>query len=347
MKQYINIRDCKDGDIVAEDIYFDIYNIPIIMKNSVINEYVKEKIMNYNIEFIHIIRNTSEAKKENILNKSSFKKEYEKNISKIKSFFANIAKGRKVDSNDIINISNSLMNSSGDICKVLETMHSFKNVDDYTFNHSINVALYSMLMGKWLELEEYEIRDIIKAGILHDIGKAKIPIDILNKKGSLTEEEFNKIKEHTTIGYNLCKEFNWLDEDIKKVVLFHHEREDGSGYPLGLKGDKISLYTKIVAIADIYDALTSERVYKAKQTPFDTFKHIIDLGYGKIDVLILRKFLSNIASFYTGEKVRMSNGEIGEIVFVPPHNIIYPIVKVDEMYHDLSKKPDYKIIEII
>ncbi len=239
------------------------------------------------------------------------------------------------------------MGNLGNVSEVIKEINCVRNFDDYTYTHSINVALYAMFIEKWLRLEELEIRNVVKAGILHDIGKSKIPLSILNKKGSLTEEEFNKIKEHTTIGYNLCKEYNCINEDVKKVILYHHEREDSSVYPLGLKGDEINLYTKIIAIADIYDAITSERVYKPKRTPFETFKNIIDLGYGKIDVLILRTFLNNITSFYVGEEVKMSNGDISKIVFVPPNNITYPIVKVNNIYHDLSKNTDYKIIEMI
>lgn len=347
MRQYININDCKSGDIVAEDIFINIYSIPIIMKNSIINEYVKDKLIQYDIKYIHIIRPTNESRSDNNTDKISFSKEYDKNILMVKSVFANIAKGEKVNSSQILDIVDSTMSNLGNITEVIKVMNGVRKFDEYTYTHSINVALYGMFIGKWVGLGEKEIREVIKAGILHDIGKSKIPLSILNKKGTLTKEEFNKIKEHTTIGYNLCKEYNWINEDVKKVILYHHEREDGSGYPLGLKGDKISLYAKIIAIADIYDAITSERIYKPKQTPFQTFNNIISLGYGKIDVLILRRFLNNIASFYVGEKVKMSNGDIGEVVFVPPNNITCPIVKVNNVYQDLSKKSEYKIIEMI
>jgi HD-GYP domain-containing protein (c-di-GMP phosphodiesterase class II) len=127
----------------------------------------------------------------------------------------------------------------------------------------------------------------------------------------------------------------------------HHEREDGTGYPFGIGGDEITLYAKIIALADVYDALTSERVYKKRITPFETFSIIEKTGLRHFDIKIMMTFLHNIASYYIGSEVIMDNGKHGTVVYVTPHNISLPIIKVDDKYIDMSKEKNIKIIELI
>ncbi|KAB3535520.1 HD-GYP domain-containing protein [Alkaliphilus pronyensis] len=347
MKKYILTRDAKDGEIVADDVYIDLYNIPVILKNSVINEYIKKKLLDFNISHIYVLRDTKESIENHNEYSETIVEEYTQLVKEMKGVFSNIARGGKLESNDIQSIANKLLNSSENICKIVEALHKFDNIDEYTYRHSINVALYSMFIGKWLGLEKKEIMHVIEASILHDIGKAKIPKEILNKKEALSKEEFDIIKEHATIGYNIIEEYSWLDYKVKQGVLQHHEREDGSGYPYGHKGEKICLYAKIIAVADIYDALTSERAYKPRKTPFDSFEEIINIGYNKLDIAVVRTFLNNIASFYSGTKVRLNNEEVGEIIYLPPNNIISPVIKVKDIYIDLKKHTIYKIAEIL
>ena len=222
-----------------------------------------------------------------------------------------------------------------------------KEKDQYTFTHSINVALYSMLIAKWLELSEKQITGVIQAGVLHDIGKTKIKPEILNKKGPLLPEEFEQIKQHPIYSYQIIKDIPQISKKTLAGVIMHHERENGTGYPLGVSGKHIPLYAKTIAVADVYDALTSERVYKKRVTPFETFREFEKIGYGEFDVKIMLTFLANIANFYIGSKVKMNTGEIGEIVFVPPYSISKPIVSCGGKYIDLAKDPSYAIEEMI
>ncbi|TCT14658.1 putative nucleotidyltransferase with HDIG domain [Natranaerovirga pectinivora] len=344
MKKYIHVKESKDGDIIAEDLMVNGCTIPLVMKDSILNEYMRNKIIINNIDRICVLdkKNDEETKDSTIV------ENYNDSIAVIKHNFANIAKGQKMELDDILKVSNFIFNNSECIYKLIHSMNIIKRVDEYTYSHSVNVAMYSMLIGKWIGLEEREIKLIIKAGLLHDIGKIKIPLTILNKKESLTDEEYKRIKKHVSLGYSICNEYDWLDDEVGKAVLLHHERQDGSGYPLGLSGENISLYAKIVAIADVYDAITSERIYKKRQTPFETFQEILSFGYSKFDVNIMNRFLYNIATIYVGEKVKMNNGDIGEIVFIPPDNIMYPIVKVRDRYYDLKhKENNYSISELL
>ena len=151
------------------------------------------------------------------------------------------------------------------------------NITDYDFNtytHSVNVGIYSILLAKALfgNTTMHNMGELGAGFFLHDIGKVRIDPDILNKKGQLSEHEFNKVKTHTTQGHNILSETNQLSEESKIIVLQHHERHDGSGYPRGLSGNRIHLYSKICCIADVYDALISKRPYKEPMTPFAALK---------------------------------------------------------------------------
>lgn len=204
-----------------------------------------------------------------------------------------------------------------------------------------------MLLGKWLGLKSSQIDDLIKAAILHDIGKVKIPEKILNKKGKLSDEEFEIMKKHPVHSYEIALDSQKLSFDILKAILLHHEKENGSGYPLMVRGDKIPLYAKIIGICDVYDALTSERVYKGRMSPFDAFK-IIELdGYELFDVKVMLTFLQNISNYYIGTDVVLNNGDIGQVVYINPRNISYPIVKIGSEYIDLLSTKELKIVSLL
>lgn len=209
------------------------------------------------------------------------------------------------------------------------------------------LALYSILIGKWLGLDEIQLLNLSKASILHDIGKFRIPDNILNKKGPLTKKEYDKVKEHPRIGYEIAKEIPGMNEEIRNVILMHHERIDGSGYPLGVSEDNISLYSRIVAISDVYDAMTSDRTYKKRKTPFKAVEEFRDIEYDKLDTKLLIIFINNILTYYTGSKVKLDNGYTGEIVYVPPQNVTRPVIKVADSYIDLAKDNSIKISELV
>lgn len=354
MIKRVRISKLKTGDIIAKDIMIEGRKYPLVVKDTVVNEYIKSRLEELQITSISIFdpeykeeSKTPKDENEKLREKKrEFKKQYNKNTSDLKNVFTGIAKGEKVNIQNITSISTNLFNSTDDIFAAIESIGEIKQMDENTYAHSINVALYSILLGKWLELEESEVKSLAKAGVLHDIGKSKVDQDILHKPGKLTEDEFKEIQKHTVYGYEICKPNIWISEEIKNGVLMHHEKIDGSGYPLGLKGSQLSLYPKILAVCDVYDALNSKRSYKAKQTPFDTFKQMIEIGNGKLDFKIMGVFLIRIMSLYIGAKVKMNTGEIGEIAFIPPENMSNPIVKINNNYYDLSKNQNYKIEEM-
>jgi putative nucleotidyltransferase with HDIG domain len=220
-------------------------------------------------------------------------------------------------------------------------------MDGYTYTHSINTAFYAMLIAKWLKLPGKNIREVIEAGLLHDIGKAKVPERILNKPGPLTKDEYDEMKKHPVYGYSILDDEKSVSISVKKAVLSHHERLDGSGYPNGVSNDSLSLYTKILGIADVFDAITSDRIYKKRSTPFDAFSVFTSIGIRGFDMTIVNTFLNNIVSYYVGANVLLNNGYKGRIVYIPPYDIVNPVVDIKSNFIDLSKRSWLKIIDIV
>jgi putative nucleotidyltransferase with HDIG domain len=346
-KKNIHLYQCKQGDILAEDIYDD-DGVLIIAKDTEINDYSINRLENFRVRQLTVyeLQSVENAEKDESALKE-FKREYRNNLESMKQVLGDLAAGRKPDYRKIAYISDTIYSRTINTTSIIEYMHEVRNIDEYTYTHSINVSVYAFLIARWLGFNEKETRNIVTAGILHDIGKSRIPESILNKKGPLLPEEYEQVKNHTTIGYQIAEDIPQLIDEIKDGILMHHEREDGNGYPFGIKGEKIGLYTKIISVADVYDALTSERVYKKRITPFETFMELTKIGYGYFDTKVLMTFLSNISTYYIGASVKMNNGETGKVVFVSPQSISTPIVSINGKYIDLLKNKDVKIVEML
>lgn len=348
-KLILSTLKCPDGYEIAEDVFNSSGSL-IITKKTILNETIRQKLVAFKVDRIAACEQTKMSDtvhnpKADII---TFKRNYQKSVNSVKVIINNLAAGRGLDYEKINEISSLLYENMYSNIAVTECLNKIKIVDEYTYSHCINVSLYSMLIGKWLELPESEIKLLMISGILHDVGKSKIPIDILNKKGPLTQEELEVIKMHPLFGFEIIKDNTGINKKVKDAVLMHHEKENGTGYPFGMKSDSISNFAKIISIADAFDALTSERVYKKRRTPFDTFREFERIvGEGLYDPGILFKFIHNISQYYVGSRVMMNTGKFGEIVYVPPHSISNPVVRVGGSFIDLSAQKGMKIIEML
>ena len=213
---------------------------------------------------------------------------------------------------------------------IVKYTSQLKSADQYTYAHSVNVAFYAMLMAKWLGLSKKEVSFAVQAGLLHDLGKTKIPSSILQKKGPLTAEEFTVMKSHPLQSYKLVYNCSNMDTEIKEAALLHHERLDGSGYPLGITS--MSILARIVAIADVYDAMTSDRVYKKGATPFKVFEYFNNEGANLFDLHVLNVFITNISALLVGSTVRLTNGDIAKIVFIPQDRPSNPVLRLNDEF---------------
>jgi putative nucleotidyltransferase with HDIG domain len=231
---------------------------------------------------------------------------------------------------------------------VVANLSRIRSHNEYTFNHSLNVAILCGLIGKWLGYSGQVLKDLILAGLLHDIGKALTPLEILNKPGKLTMDEMEVIKLHPVQGYNLVSNREDISDEVKIGILQHHERLDGSGYPLGLSKDAISNFSCIISIADMYDAMTAERVYRKRMSPFSAAETIIKEMYNKLDPNISLIFLTKVQSCLIGSRVLLSNGKIGKVLLFNNDPCTRPIVKLDDdTLINLEKNRSIEIVDLI
>lgn len=218
---------------------------------------------------------------------------------------------------------------------VLLQIAAIKVIDDYTFSHMVNCALYAAAFGKSLGLSAEETNDICLAGLLHDIGKAKIPLTILRKPGELTRDEFAEMQRHSELGYDALTKFPEMNERVRQAVLQHHERCDGSGYPRKLRRSQISLFSRIIAIVDIYDALTSNRCYRGRILPHESVEILMsDCSLNRLDLELVRIFLKKIALYPVGLEVMLDNGERARVSKLNEDFPLRPVLEIMKLDHD-------------
>ncbi|MCL2461560.1 MAG: HD-GYP domain-containing protein [Defluviitaleaceae bacterium] len=278
---------------------------------------------------------------------AAFSDIYEIRRDEAKSLIYGVSRGGAVDFDALYNVTNSIMASLRCKSDIFTFISYTREIGEHTYSHSVNVSLLCNLFGRWIGLCAEGLADITVAGLLHDIGKTMVPDEILNKNGPLTDEEFEVMKRHTVIGYEMLKNQD-IPERIKLSALMHHEKIDGSGYPLGAKGGGIPDFAKIVAICDIYDAMAADRVYRKKICPFQVIKTFETNEYGELDGDYLLIFLQNIAYTYVGSWVRLSSGAEAEVVFINRERLARPLVKTaDGEMIDLAKTEDIYIDSLV
>lgn len=222
-------------------------------------------------------------------------------------------------------IADDLMRSIKSNDAIAIDISTLKTSDEYTFKHSVDVATISMIVAKQQGLSPEEVREIGVSGLLHDIGKTKIPNAILNKPGKLDDDEFAIMRQHSTYSYNMIKDRAEFSPAVCLGVLQHHEKINGSGYPMGVSAEKICPYAKILSVADIYDALVTERPYKKAYSQRDAVEMIMSMTM-ELDITAMKSFLESMILYPVDSIVELSNGEQARVVKNIPHYILRPVV---------------------
>lgn len=294
----------------------------------------------YESDYFGRLRNTKEFRK--------FKTTIVNSADYMKNYFNRIVQNKEhIDTKALLDEVEIILAESRNGIHLIEMLSCINSYDDSTYLHSINVSLICYAIGRWVNLPIDEIRVLALCGLLHDIGKLQIPYSILLKPSKLTNEEYKKIQEHTILGYRILEHEN-IDPRIKTAALMHHEKCDGSGYPSKLKSNQIDIFSKIVAIADVYDAMTSNRVYRGPICPFNVISEFEKDGLIKFDPLSLLTFLENMVNSYINYWVLLSNQEKAEIIMINKNALSKPVVRTqNENYIDLSREREIKIMAFI
>ena len=244
------------------------------------------------------------------------------------SMFDEVRMGKAVDTSSAKRLVDEISSSVSRHPGALISLARLKNADDYTYMHSVAVCALMVALAKQLKLDEAQTRSAGIAGLLHDLGKALMPIEVLNKPGKLTDEEFAIIKGHPQAGRDLLAGNSGDDAIALDVILHHHEKTDGSGYPKRLGNPEISLYAKMGAVCDVYDAITSNRPYKAGWDPAESLRKMAEWCTGHFDPRVFQAFVKSLGIYPIGSLVKLSSGRLGIVVEQAPDSLLKPRIKV-------------------
>lgn len=325
-----------DGLVLEDDIFNYNGSVLLIPKGEIITTGKLNKLANFSVEDKYIM--VYEESYYNILSKSDVPDEIRQKITEnqtgyteikqnVGGIFHKAAENKEWFRNDEIEpIIQQISEKLNDVDPILifSCINFPRPMDEGLQRHCLNVALLNGLMGEWMNLPKDDVRLLVMSGLLHDIGKTKIPEAILNAPRKLTKEEFAIMEMHTVYSYEML---NGFDERIRLAARHHHEKINGNGYPDRLAGDEISLFAKITAVSDIYDAMVSKRVYKEGRLSLDVFDLFYKKKYDGLDMDLVMIFLKNMRKNFLNKKVIMSDKIIGEIMYIPPNDCAHPIVK--------------------
>lgn len=348
------------GMVIAKDVH-NANNILVTGKNTVLTDETIMKLTFHSIYSVYIKDEVVEMPKkpsyERVYTPSkiketkefkAFKENYEREVEQLEATFQDIIslQAEKIGISELCQKATCMLDDTRGGIHVFDILHNMRDYDDSTFNHSMNVALICNVFADWMHMSNMEKEIATVCGLLHDIGKLRIPEQIVKKTSRLTDEEYDLIKTHPMEGYNILFESRFISS-VQNAALMHHERSDGSGYPLGLKGNQIDKFAKMVAIADVYDAMTAARVYRGALCPFKVIEMFEQEGLSMFDPEYILVFLENIVQTYIRNWVRLSNGREGEIVMLNKQRLARPVILCGTEFINLAEHPEISIEEIL
>lgn len=352
----IKLGEIQEGCILAADV-FSRTNLPIIPKKTIVTNLHVNVLAAFNVEEIEVEKvlvngvpfHSNELESEEldanaILSNLGFTGLFLKSVTRYKKEFHSWQSGLPIDIANIRDLIMPLLEKMESYPHEVFNLHRYSTKDTYIYQHPIAVGLISGFIAMKMHLEKGDWLQVALAGCLADCGMAKINPTILYKKAPLTLEEYLEVKKHPAYSYRMVRNIPVLRRAVKLAILEHHERLDGSGYPFGESGKRIPQYAKIIGIADIFHAMTSERLYRSKQSPYRVLEMILEDGFGKFDIRILKTLTSAIIDFSTGDKVRLSNGRAAVVLFVDEKSPTRPLIKLtdtEEIIHLTKNRQVY------
>ncbi|KAF0819277.1 hypothetical protein KIS4809_2124 [Bacillus sp. ZZV12-4809] len=334
----VPIQELRVGCILSEDV-FSLTNRPIICRKTVITKELLDIMKIFLIDEAEVettmitgkpmssSENMEEAEAEM---EPSYIDTFLKGVQEFKREFVSWQSGLPVDIAKIRNIMIPLIEEMEKNLTGIFSLHHLSTNEDYLYQHSVAVGMISAFIGKKLNLNKGEVVQLALGGCLADAGMAKINPAILHKSTSLNSEEFEEVKKHSILSFKMVQNISLLRESTKIGIIQHHERLDGSGYPFGEQSSKINHAGRIIAAADAFHAMTSQRLYRRKQSPFKVLEMMMQDSFGKFDIPSIQALGSGIMTFSIGSLVKLSDGQTAEILFIEDKSPTRPLVKLKD-----------------
>lgn len=324
-----SLEKVEVGDVLGKPVYDEKCQL-LLAKDVALTQSYIERLKKSNIQCIYIEDELSEGIEFNNVISDELKV---KSISRVKTVFKEMTENKghayQVKSLDAIkDVIDEIMDMIYDNPSTLFCMTELMGTDMYTYNHSAEVAILSMLVAKSMKLNETFIKKIGIGAMLHDIGKMQIPGEVLNKVAPLTDEEIKLVKEHVQFGYDMLKENDYVSPLSRQIVLLHHEKLNGVGYPYGLSGDQIPIHVRIVTLCDIFNAVSSNRAYKGRLNADEALEILRAEAVYELDRDIYYHLLKVVNIYPPGTVVELSNGDLGIVVKENHEAQTRPVVQV-------------------
>lgn len=342
-----NVLNFHQQLVIAKDTVLTDKLIAKLDLYGILSIYVDDSIPNVNLvptapkhpSYSERIRNSHEFQQ--------FQEEYILGVDNFRDVMNQVVeKNIQIDADTLLhNALSMIMNRQGQV-GVLDMLLNMRDYDDSTYTHCMNVALICNILATWLDFQPDEIELATACGLFHDIGKLLVPHDIIAKPGKLSADEYLQIQKHPVSGYQLLMN-QPMNNHVRFSALMHHERNDGTGYPMHLVGNQIDKFARIVAIADVYEAMTAARVYRGPMCPFRVIEIFEAEGFQKYDVKYLLIFLENVVNTYIQNRCLLSDGREGDIIYINKEKLSRPIVQCGTEYINLAEYPDLSIVELL
>lgn len=360
----VSISELQLGKIIAEDIFANT-QYPVIFKDTKVDYDHFHILKAFNVHKIPILVTPTtqkvdsegnirqeEVPVEDTVSKAtinSFEKYYKEAVDSFKREFYNWQSGARVDIPKIRHMMIPLIERILETRSYIFDLNMYSSPSDYLYHHCIATGLISSIMAQKLGYERGICIQVAIAGTLADAGMSKVPAKIRNKQTKLTEHEFIEVKRHPIQSYSMVKDVTALKQEMKMAIFQHHERLNGSGYPKGERGDTISIYAQIIAVADVYHAMTSERLYSEKKAIFQVIEMIRESEFGKFDIKVVQALIDIVADVPIGTKVELSNKERAEVMFINKYAPTRPLIKIESTGEviDLTTVRSYFISRVI
>ena len=344
----ISTEAIEDGMRLARDILSP-EGLLLLPRGSVIKSWISNHLKSRGVKWLWVYEEEfrEDASTPVQLAEKRFFTEYLRAVGVIKEILQRLSRNQTFEETEIKKAIAELMPVVLSSPRIMHFLAKARQSGETLYTHLINVGVLTMLLGHWLNLGDEEIVQLGVAGVMHDIGKSQVEKVLLDKPGPLTPQEWDQMKAHTVLGYVMAVRSGISVPVVLATILQHHEREDGSGYPNGLDGSQINPAAKAVMVADVFEAVTARRPYRHRFTIYHASEVLQGMLYGRLCPRMTTTFLQGLSNFYIGNRVRLSSGEVGEVVWIDRFIPTRPTVRVGDKYYDLMRQREIHIVEEI